>query len=54
MIGTRKGSGESDGENLERMRSILSPKISSNFVHSPSCYFERIPIYACTCKCKCN
>ena len=24
MIGKRKGSGESDGENLERMRSILS------------------------------
>ena len=26
MIGKRKGSGESDGENLERMRSILSLK----------------------------
>ena len=27
IIGKRKGSGESDGENLERMRSILSLKI---------------------------
>ena len=27
MIGKRKGPGESDGENLERMRSILSLKI---------------------------
>ena len=26
IIGKRKGSGESDGENLERMRSILSLK----------------------------
>ena len=26
MIGKRKGSGESDGENLERMHSILSLK----------------------------
>ena len=26
MIGKRKGSGESDGQNLERMRSILSLK----------------------------
>ena len=26
MIGKRKGSGDSDGENLERMRSILSLK----------------------------
>ena len=30
MIGKRKGSGESDGENLKRMRSILSLKNRRN------------------------
>ena len=37
MIGKRKGSGESDGENLERMRSILSLKKLEEWLLASDC-----------------